>query len=386
MRSLWSVAVLVTALALPRAARSEVSVKLGVINSMTGPQSAVGDHLSNGIKLAQEDLERRGVRLELVWEDDGGKPQAAVAAMDKFATRDAVAGVVGPYSTASVAAVSKLVERHHLPTLIPIAAGEDLTRQGNAWLFRLNAPAHAYVSVLIEAALTLERPRTLALLYENTDFGTSIARMGRQYAESKGLRVVASLPFSANTPVARAPLAEVKAQSPDLVLMAAHVADALSLMRQAREVGLSPRLFLGAGAGFSVSRFADERLLSRGVLTSAQWTADVPWPGAKEFAAKYRSRFGKAPTYHAACAYQAAVILASAASGAAGDREKVRAALRRGMWDGLMGPVKFSDYDGFTNQNNHVMLVEQVQDSGFTTVFPRGYASRDAIHPFPGWK
>ena len=385
MRPVW-VAVLVTAWALPRVARSEGSVRIGVINSMTGPDAPIGEHLTNGIKLAQEELERRGIRVEVVWEDDASRPQAAAAAFEKLATRDQVAGVVGPYTSGAAAAVSKLVERHRLPTLLPTAVGEELTRQGNTWLFRLNAPAHTFVSVLVEAALALERPRTLAVVFENNEFGASIAKMGRQYAESKGLRVVSSLPFPANGSGARAAISEVKAQSPDLVLMAAHATDALSLMRQAREVGLSPMLFLGAGAGFSVPRFAEEQSLSRGVLTSTQWTGEVPWPGAKEFAAKYRSRFGKGPTYHAACAYQAAIIMATTAAGVGGDREKVQAALRRGIWDGLMGPVKFSDYDGFTNQNNHVVLVEQVQEGGFTTVFPRGYASRDAIHPFPGWK
>jgi hypothetical protein len=42
--------------------------------------------------------------------------------------------------------------------------------------------------------------------------------------------------------------------------------------------------------------------LSEGVFSSAQWTKDVNWPGAKDFAARYLARFGQEPTYHAAVA------------------------------------------------------------------------------------
>jgi len=81
-------------------------VKLGVINSMTGPEAPIGENLTNGIKLAQEDLAKKGVQVELVWEDDTGKPQDSLSAMEKLATRDNVAGVVGPYTSAAANAVA----------------------------------------------------------------------------------------------------------------------------------------------------------------------------------------------------------------------------------------------------------------------------------------
>ena len=70
-------------------------VKLGVINSMTGPEAPIGENLTNGIKLALEDLKKKGVEAQVVWEDDTGKPQIGLSALEKLATRDNVAGVVG---------------------------------------------------------------------------------------------------------------------------------------------------------------------------------------------------------------------------------------------------------------------------------------------------
>src|SRR5262245_8748203 len=93
-------AILVLGFVLPGGASAQI-VKIGVINSVTGPEAPIGENLTNGIKLAQEDLAKQGTKVELISEDDTGKPQIAMSAMEKLATRDGVAGVVGPYTSAS---------------------------------------------------------------------------------------------------------------------------------------------------------------------------------------------------------------------------------------------------------------------------------------------
>src|SRR5215467_10985051 len=113
------------AVAVPVVAYAQ-NVKIGVINSVTGPEAPIGENLTNGIKLAEEDLSKSGIKLELIWEDDTGKPQIAMSAMEKLATRDGVAGVVGPYTSASANAVAKLAQRYQVPLLVPAAAKEEI--------------------------------------------------------------------------------------------------------------------------------------------------------------------------------------------------------------------------------------------------------------------
>src|SRR5215831_2602596 len=168
------------------------TVKIGVINSVTGPEAPIGESLTNGIKLAQEDLAKQGTKVELISEDDTGKPQIAMSAMEKLATRDGVAGVVGPYTSASANAVAKLAQRYQVPLLVPAAAKEEITRQGYQWVYRLNAPANVYAQVLFDAVTELGKPKTIAFVYENTDFGTSTADAGKKYAEKKGIKIVVS--------------------------------------------------------------------------------------------------------------------------------------------------------------------------------------------------
>jgi branched-chain amino acid transport system substrate-binding protein len=376
---------LAAALALPLAG-SAAPVKLGFINSMTGPEAPIGENLTNGADLAVEDLGKRGIQVLLLKQDDAGKQQNAMSAMEQLATGDGVAVVVGPYTSASANAAAPLAQQYQVPMLVPAAAKEELTRGGRSYVFRLNAPAHVYAEALLDAALSLGTPKTVAFVYEASDFGTSVSTAGKQLAAKKGLEVVADEAYQKGAPDYRSTLSKIKALNPDLLFMVSYVADAILLMRQSRELGLRPQAFLGGGAGFDTAQFESEHSISEQVFSVTQWTPDTGWPGAAEFAARYQARFGKKPTYHAACAYAAVLIAGETAARAGGDPRKTRDLLASGAWTGILGNVRFETYQGFTNQNRHVMPVVQYLDGRSQTVFPAGFAKRKAVYPFAGWK
>jgi branched-chain amino acid transport system substrate-binding protein len=380
--ALVAAALILTAPALGRAA----PIKVGFINSITGPQAPIGETMTNGAELAIEDLKKKGLDVRVIRQDDTGKPDKAISAIEQLATGDEVSVVVGPYTSACANAVAKQAEQYGVPQVIPAASKEDITRQGYRWVFRVNAPGEVYAHSLLDAALAFGKPKTVAFIYESTDFGSSLSKVGKEYAASKGLTVVADESYSKGSPDYRSMLSQVKAKNPDLVFMVSYVADAILLMRQAREIGLSPMGFLGGGAGFTTAQFAAEKEISGGVLASTQWTDDAGWPGAREWSARYKARFGKEPTYHAACGYESLRIMGEVVAKAGADREKIRLGLKDGGWDGIMGKVKFDNYDGYQNQNNHPMLVQQIQDGKFVTVFPAQFAAGKAVWPFPGWK
>ena len=368
------------------ALQAQTPVKIGVINCATGTQAPIGEYLNNGYKLALEDLQKKGIKVELVVEDDTGKPQVSMSAMEKLVTRDRVAAVVGPYSSACANAVSKLAEKYKVPLLVPVASKEEITRQNQKYVFRLSATTEDYAAILISMAQKLGKPKTMAILSENTDFGTSGAKSAKAYAAQVGIQVLIEEAYVSGSPDYRSTLAKIKGLNPDLVFMVSYVADGVLLMRQARETGLSPQAFLGAGAGFASSEFAREQAISNGVFSSTQWTIDVNWPGAKDFGKRYKARFGTDEVpYHAANAYASMMVMAETAAKIGGDREKLRVALHEGKWNGIMGEVRFADFNGYTNQNKHQMLVEQIQNGKHETVWPPEYGTKKPIYPFK-WK
>jgi branched-chain amino acid transport system substrate-binding protein len=377
------VALAAIALCIPSSAFA-AKVKIGFVNSMTGPEAPIGENLTNGVTLALEDLKKRGIDVQLIKEDDTGKPEKSMAAVEKMATRDKVAGIVGPYSSKCANAVAKLAEKYKVPLLIPVAAKSDITRQNLKWVFRLGSTSDDYATILLDMATSLGKPKTVAIIHENTDFGTSTAKSAVEYAARHGMQIVATESYAPGSPDYRSTLAGIQAKKPDLVFMVSYVADAILLMRQSRELGLKPQAFLGAGAGFATTAFAKETDISSNIFSSTQWTSAVKWPGAPEFAVRYKARFGKEPTYHAANAYASMVVMAETAA-KGGTPQKTRDLLKKGQWNGIMGPVKFADYNGFTNQNNHQMLVEQIQSGVHQTVYPTSFAPKKPVYPFPGW-
>ena len=373
------------ALALPGAARA-APIKVGFINTITGPQAPIGETMTNGLELALEDLKKSGVDVQVIRQDDTGKPDKAISAIEQLATGDEVSVIVGPYTSACAAAVAKQTEQYKVAQVIPAASKEELTRQGYKWVFRVNAPGHVYARSLIDAALAFGKPTSVAFIYESTDFGSSLSKVGKEYAVSKGLKVVADEGYQAGSPDYRSTLSKIKGTNPDLVFMVSYVADAILLMRQSRELGLKPQAFLGGGAGFDTEQFEKEAAISTNVFSVTQWTPDSN-PAAEAFNKRYIARFGKRPTYHAACTYVATLAAAEAAAKAGGDRQKTRDNLGSLSWSGIMGNVKFITADGFTNQNQVQMPVTQYQAGKAVTVFPLSLAKGNKpVYPFPGWK
>jgi branched-chain amino acid transport system substrate-binding protein len=363
---------------------SATSVKIGFINSTSGAEAPIGENLTNGVTLAVKDLAQEGIHVDLYTGDDIGKPQIAMSAFEELAS-DGVAGVVGPYTSSCANAVAKLSEKYRVPELIPVAAKTEITKQGYKWVYRLNSTSEQYASTILDAALRFGKPKTIVFIYENSDFGSSTFDAAKNYAAEKGLTILGSESYSPGNPDFRSTLSKFKSEKPDLVFMVSYATDAVLIMRQSREIGLQPQAFLGGGAGFTTAQFASETAISEQVMTDTQWTNDVKWPGAQAFYDRYKSEFGKEPSYHAACAYESMKIMAETAAKAGGDREKTRLELKAGHWTGIMGDVKFEDYDGFTNQNKHQMLVQQIQDGHYVTVFPTQYASKAVIYPFRRW-
>lgn len=361
---------------------AQTPLRIGVVNSTTGPQAPIGETINNGYTLALEDLAKKGIKVELVKEDDTGKPQIALSGFEKLATRDNVLGVVGAYTSACSSAIAKKAEQYKIPLVIPVASKEEITRQGQKYVFRVSATTEDYASVLLTMALSLGKPKTLAILNENTDFGTSGAKSAKLIAAQKGLQVVAEEAYAAGSPDYRSTLAKIKGTNPDLVFMVSYVADGILLMRQARELGLRPQAFLGAGAGFAQMQFAQEREISNLVFSSTQWTPEVNWPGAKDFAARYRAKFGKQEVpYHAANAYATLMVMGEAAARSGGNREALRNALAGGQWDGILGKIQFKAFEGYSNQNDHTMLVEQIQNGKHETVWPPAVAVKKPLWP-----
>jgi branched-chain amino acid transport system substrate-binding protein len=368
----------------------QATVKIGVITSLTGSQAAFGEAHKNGYSIALDEINAKGgvlgKKLELDFYDDQSKPDQAVQGVSKLVDQDHVAMLLGAYSSENTKAIINPVTTHQIPLLIPTATADNVMDSKSPWVFRICAGAAAYAKTWIEFLKKNGMPKTMVIVYEKTNFGQANMQAMKEAAAAAGINVLATEEYEAKAPDYKAVLRRVKEKNPDVIYFCSYLLDATTLMRQSQEVDLNPRYYTAAGTGFSAAEFPTAKGAGKNAeytLSVSQWLPEAPWPGSKEFDAEYFKRTNTHPQYHAMQAYQSLMTAVQAIKNANSlEAAKVRDALKNiDLKTSSFGPVKF-DANG---QNQHPVLITQIQGGKYRVVFPADVADAKPIIPAPKW-
>ncbi len=366
------------------------TVRIGVITSLTGSQAAFGQAHKNGYTIALEELNAKGgingKKVELDYYDDQSKPDQAVQGVNKLVDQDHVPIILGSYSSESTRAIVPVVTAKQVPLIIPTAVADNIMETGSQWIFRLCAGSGDYARATLDFLKHNGGPKTLAIIYENTNFGLANFNSMKSQAPGAGLQVVDTEAYQASLPDYKSLLQRVKAKNPDAVYMASYLLDATTLMRQSEIVNFNPKYYTSAGTGFAVADFPTDKgagKYANYTFSVAQWLPSAKWPGSKEFDDKYVKLTGTHPSFHALEAYIALMVAADAMKKNMGSPAAIRDQIRKtDMKMTAFGPIKF-DARG---QNAHPTLVTQVQNQLYKVVWPPDAAEAKPIYPTPTWQ
>jgi len=159
---------------------AENSIRVGIITSVTGAEARFGQAQKYGYQMALDEIEARGVlgkRLELIYQDDNSKPEVASLTVEKLADRSDIVALMGAYSSSATFPAAAVADRYHIPFICPSATSDEITRQGYQWVFRVCASASDYGRTLVEFLTSVADAHKLAVVYENTQFGSSVAEL-----------------------------------------------------------------------------------------------------------------------------------------------------------------------------------------------------------------
>ena len=366
------------------------TVKIGVITSLTGSQAAFGEAHKHGYEIALDEVNNKGgvggKKVELNFYDDQSKPDQAVQGVSKLVDQDEVPMILGSYSSESTKAIVPAVTQRQVPLIIPTATADNVMDSHSAWVFRICAGANDYARTTVAFLKDNGAPKTIAIVYENTNFGQSNMRAMKAAAEGAGMNVVAIESYQAQSPDYKAVLQRVKAANPEVIYLCSYLLDAGTLMRQAQEIDLNPKYYTSAGTGFAAAEFPTPKGAGKNAeytFSVSQWLPDAHWSGSKEFDAEFFKRYGSHPAYHAVEAYATLIAAAQAMNDAKSmDRDKIRDAIKNlGLPMTTFGPIRF-DANG---QNQHPVLITQVQGGKYHVVYPADAADAKPIIPAPKW-
>jgi branched-chain amino acid transport system substrate-binding protein len=371
------------------------SVRIGAITTLTGRLAEFGRQQRAGFNVAISELNAKGgingQKVELLLEDSASDVNKGLAAAEKL-VNSGVGVILNEYSSSIVKAQAQYLSRQKVPNIIVSASDESITKPGLEYVFRINPPTDEYAKVLFQI-FTDTNIKTVAILAGNGAFEKSVQNSALEQAKAKGVEVVGNQVYDKGLTDFRPILNGFKARNPDAVFLVGYQEDSVAVMRQAKEVGLNPKLFAGGAAGFALPDFIKGAgPASEYVVTATAWVPEMKTPGNKALYVKLVNALGGGePTYHAAQGYAALLVAADAIkrAGSASDREALNKSLQATDLQTSYAKIKFENYDGYKNQNRVAMVAQQVQKIGgklvFIPIYPRNLFDAKMLFPTPAW-
>jgi branched-chain amino acid transport system substrate-binding protein len=366
---------------------AQEGIKVGIILPVTGDKAKFGEIEKKSFEMALEEINAaggvNGKKLEFAFEDDTGRPDVARSAAEKLITKDQVVMLGGGYGSSETFAISGVAQQNQIPFLVNTGSDNKITEQGWNYIFRLNPPVSDYPKGLESFLIEVVKPQTVAILYENTNFGSSGSKEFQTTCERLGIKVLMSEGYEHGGVDFKPLLMNVKKANPDLVYMISYLMDASLLMRQSMELRLNPKLFVGGAAGFTLPEFPKNAgKAAESVFSATLWYQTLPYPGAQEYYDKFVKKFGMDTEYHGAEAYAAAYVIADTLKRTKSLKpEDVREALAATDMMTVFGPVKFIAYDKMTNQNKLPTYLVQWIGGKLELVWPKEIASKPYVFP-----
>ena len=170
-------------------APAQETIKIGVIQPLTGAFAASGNYVVNGAKIAADEINAKGgvlgKKIELVIEDNKSNPTEAAAVAEKLIARDKVPVMMGAWgSSFTLAMMPKLME-YKVPMLVETSSSGKITTSGNPYIFRISPPSAVEAVGLRKIVDKLESSKA-DFLVVNNDWGRGAAEdFGKMLKEHK---------------------------------------------------------------------------------------------------------------------------------------------------------------------------------------------------------
>ncbi|HEX3548858.1 MAG TPA: ABC transporter substrate-binding protein [Candidatus Elarobacter sp.] len=338
-------------------------------------------------------------RIRIEFADSQGKPDQARAAAEQLITQQHVVALIGTYASSTTATASQVAERYGIPFLNPDSSAPGLTARGLKWFFRSTPSDATFADNFFQFIGDLKKKnknlgvKRVAIVGEDGLFGTGASDAEEAGAKKNGYDVATRVAYTATTTEVNSEVQKVKAASPDVIMQASYLPDALLFMRGYKQQGVAVKAILAQDAGFIDPGFvkalgAD----AEGVFTREVFSLDIKHrnKAVPLIDQLFRQRFGDKPLDgNTARDFMGVLVLADAIDRAGSTKpDAVRDALTKTNIPGQLTLMPWNriHFDATGQNDGGVGIIEQVQDGKYETVWPFDVAVRPVIWPMPAWK
>jgi branched-chain amino acid transport system substrate-binding protein len=328
----------------------EAVVKIGSVAPMSGPQAHYGRDNDNGVRMAIEDMNAKGVtiggkkvKLEVQTEDDAADPKQGTAVAQKLCDSK-VAGVVGHLNSGTTIPASTVYHNCGIPHITGAATNPALTKPGYDTTYRIIANDNALGANLALYAADKLKLKKVAVIDDRTAYGQGVAEIFAKTAKSKGMEVVAQEFTTDKATDFMAILTSIKSKNPDAIFYGGMDAQGGPMLRQMEQLGMTNVKFFG-GDGICTTEIAK---LSAGAKTldnticAEGGSAIAKMPGGTEWKKRYDAKYPNQFQIYSPYTYDATFVLVEAMKKAGStDPKKYIPELKKTNFKGVTGVIQF---------------------------------------------
>ena len=363
----------------------QITVKIGSVAPLTGPQAHLGKDNDNGTRLAIEELNAKGlviggakVKFELISEDDQADPKTGTIVAQKLVDSK-VAGVIGHLNSGTTIPASKLYNDAGIPQVSPSATNPKYTEQGYKGAFRVMANDVQQGKVLGEYAVKIGAKK-IAIIDDRTAYGQGLADEFEKAAKAGGAAIVGREYTTDKATDFRAILTSIKGKRPDLVFYGGMDAQAGLMVAQMKTLAVKSKFLAGDGAQ-SPEFIKLAGGAAEGAIVSSPGLPLDKMPGGKGFTERFTTKYGQIQIY-APYAYDAAMTLVEAMQKAnSTESAKYLPELARTSRQGVTGPIAFDEKGDLKSGPITLYVVKEGKWNPLETV--GGDAATPAAAPAP---
>jgi branched-chain amino acid transport system substrate-binding protein len=364
------------------AARAQQTFTIGVSESLSGRYSVMGNMQKKGFSLWERHVNDRGgisgKKVRMLIYDDHSEPARAKAIYRKMILEERVDLVFGPYSSGISEAILPVTEKHGYPVLLSGASADRLWEKGYKYAFGVYTPASKYAVGFLEM-LAKNKLNNLSIVSADDAFSVVLSNRTRKWIKKFHLMVVLFERFKKGTKNLEEIAAKVKASEAQVLIVCGHLDESVHMRLALKNIGWFPKAYW-ASVGPATQKF--HTILKRDaehVFSSSQWEEEVGahFPGGSLFIKSFKEIHRVGPSYHAATAYAAGMILEAAL-------EKMQDFDRKGLRDVLsamdtMTVIGRYGVDKSGMQIRHFPVIVQWQAGKKRVVWPKGFKLADPI-------
>lgn len=321
------------------------AAKLGFTAALTGGAAAYGKSEEEGVRLAVEEINKKGdFPIDLLVEDTKAVPADSMNATKKL-IQEKVSMIIGPMTSNEAKATGPIIQNAKVPSLEISVTAENITDIGDC-IFRNSVPESKNIPQTVKKTHKLLGYKTAAILYaHDNEQHVTAQKYFQKTMEDEGVKVIDVETFGSKDSEYSAQLTNIQHKAPDVIVVCSYYQEGSRILKKMREMGMDQPVlgdngFVSPELGKMAGAAADN------VYVSSMWSADRKDEKVQKFVENYTKAYGRAPDQFAASAYDGVYMAMDAMqrAGTTTDHKKIRDALAQ-MKDfkGVCGTFSFDE-------------------------------------------